>query len=154
MPGHGVPLGAISDATYASFSLSPSSGSLLVLYTDGLIEYKRDLIGGEERLMKAVQHVVASGVSDPASALRDEIFRDGRPVDDVAVLTLRFSGLESAERDTGFMAVEALKLNGAAIEAPLLTSGDTRQADVGKPPCDRTWVPRGESRSRRFAIAE
>ena len=90
--GQGIPLGVVADTRYPSFSLSPKAGALLVLYTDGLIEYDRDLVGGERRLLRAVERVAASDPPDPAAALRDAIFNKSGPVDDVAILTLRIRG--------------------------------------------------------------
>jgi CHASE3 domain sensor protein len=90
--GQGVPLGIVPDAQYQSFSLSPKPGALLVLYTDGLVEYDRDLVGGERRLLRAAGRVAAADPADPAAALRDTIFSKTGPVDDVAILTLRIRG--------------------------------------------------------------
>ncbi len=96
--GQGIPLGVVADAQYQSFSLSPKSGALLILYTDGLVEYDRDLAGGERRLLLAARRVAASDPPDPAAALRDAIFSKAGPVDDVAILTLRIRGHVKTKR--------------------------------------------------------
>jgi serine phosphatase RsbU (regulator of sigma subunit) len=123
VPGRGVPLGIVPDASYATFSLRAPAGGLLVFYTDGLIEYKRDLIAGERRLLDAVESVAASDSVDPALALRDAMFSDGRPFDDVAVLTVRFASTTPADGGAP-PEVEALKIT----RAPL--GETTRPADT------------------------
>jgi serine phosphatase RsbU (regulator of sigma subunit) len=97
----GIPLGVVDHATYSSYLLSPPAGSLIVLYTDGLVEYDHDLIAGERRLLKAVAQIASSGAPDPAGALRDAIFAKRAPVDDVAVVTLRMGGPQSGRAAQG-----------------------------------------------------
>jgi serine phosphatase RsbU (regulator of sigma subunit) len=104
--GGGVPIGILPNATYSSYRVRLTAGSLLVLYTDGLVEYNRDLIAGVDRLLLALTGVAASGAADPARALSDAMFSDGRPFDDVAVLTLRF------------LAADAGRANGPALAPP------------------------------------
>ena len=88
--GNGVPLGIINDATYSSHTLAPAAGSFLVLYTDGVTEYARDIAAGEAALLRAAKRVARASRKDPALALRDAVFRRAKPFDDVAILTLRF----------------------------------------------------------------
>jgi serine phosphatase RsbU (regulator of sigma subunit) len=85
----GPPLGAIDRPAYAVTSAWISPGSLLVLYTDGLIEYGRDWDEGERRLLDALRAIPAN-VGDPADALMHEIFGSESPFDDVAILTVSF----------------------------------------------------------------
>lgn len=88
LPSAGLPLGVESDVDYRSFVAHAAPETMLVLYTDGVIEERRDLIEGERRLLAAVDSVRAS--ADPASAILAEVFAGARPRDDVAVLTLTF----------------------------------------------------------------
>ena len=89
LPGGGMPLGA-SDSVGApdwTFTLPP--GAQVVLYTDGMIEYDRDLDAGEERLLEAVCAELAAGKGgDPAKAIQERIFRHTANKDDAATLTL------------------------------------------------------------------
>jgi serine phosphatase RsbU (regulator of sigma subunit)/CHASE3 domain sensor protein len=87
----GVPLGILSSATFGSFSVQASSGALLVLYTDGVIEHKRDLLDGERRLLDAARSAVDQHALDPASSVRSAIFGDEPPDDDVAIMTVSFA---------------------------------------------------------------
>jgi CHASE3 domain sensor protein len=87
----GLPLGILPNVHYASFTAHACAGALLLLYTDGVIEHKRDLIEGERRLLEAAQAAAAQGAADPASSVRMAIFADKLPVDDVAIMTVSFA---------------------------------------------------------------
>lgn len=69
---------------------------VLALYTDGLIEFSRDLLGAELNVAAAVASLVNNPISQPAAFLRDTVL-DGEPaLDDVAILTLQFSRFTNA----------------------------------------------------------
>jgi CHASE3 domain sensor protein len=93
----GVPLGILPDVEYGSFIAHAHPGALLVLYTDGVIEHKRDLIEGERRLLEAARMVVEMGSLDPASSVRAVIFADKAPDDDVAIMTVSFAAGDHPE---------------------------------------------------------
>ena len=62
--------------------------ALLVLYTDGLIEFDRDLIGGEAALRAAVEAEYADRFVQPAQGILARVI-GGRPTpDDIAIVTL------------------------------------------------------------------
>ncbi len=86
----GPPLGALDRPTYATTATAVSPGSMLVLYTDGLIEYGRDWEAGEARLLEAIRSVDRQSSMDPAAAIMKAIFDGNPPVDDVAILTITF----------------------------------------------------------------
>jgi serine phosphatase RsbU (regulator of sigma subunit) len=85
----GPPLGALYKPVYAVASALIAPGSMLVLYTDGLVEYGRDWDEGERRLREVLRAMPADA-GDPADALMREIFGSQPPIDDVAILTVRF----------------------------------------------------------------
>ncbi len=87
LPFGGVPLGAIADATYLSHRVQIGDRGLVVLYTDGVIEYDRDVFAGERRLLAAVDAAWRSG-GDLAVSIREAVFRGTLPGDDVAILTI------------------------------------------------------------------
>jgi hypothetical protein len=87
----GLPLGLFAGVPYSSFTTTARAGTLLVLYTDGVIEHKRDLIEGQRRLLEAAESVAAHAVADPARSLRDAIFGAAAPDDDVAIMTISFA---------------------------------------------------------------
>jgi PAS domain S-box-containing protein len=87
----GPPLGPAFDAASVPeqrFSLS--GGDTLVFYTDGLIEFDRDLIRGERRLQEAVRDRRFLLRAEPAQAIIDAVL-DGPQRDDVAVLVMATS---------------------------------------------------------------
>jgi serine phosphatase RsbU (regulator of sigma subunit) len=85
----GPPLGALYKPAYTVASALIVPGSMLALYTDGLVEYGRDWDEGERRLLDALRAMPADA-GDPADALMREIFGSQAPLDDVAILTVRF----------------------------------------------------------------
>jgi serine phosphatase RsbU (regulator of sigma subunit) len=67
------------------------SGSLLVLYTDGLIEFNHDMDKGEALLLNAAQGAVESHASKPAQFIVEHVVGKERVYpDDIAVLTIAF----------------------------------------------------------------
>ena len=65
-------------------------GSLLVLYTDGLIEFTRDIIAGEKNLLRVASEVAASSADNPALAIKERVLGGASPEDDIAILTVKF----------------------------------------------------------------
>jgi serine phosphatase RsbU (regulator of sigma subunit) len=86
-----LPLGVAVKPGYVTSRVQLGAGAMVVLYTDGLIEYSRDLAEGEAALMEAAQAAAALPAADPAVEIRNRIFRDRKVADDVAILTIRFS---------------------------------------------------------------
>jgi PAS domain S-box-containing protein len=65
--------------------------SLVVFYTDGLIEATRDLIEGERLLHRALERGDLLDAGDPAIALLGAVVSE--PLDDVAILTMHVGAL-------------------------------------------------------------
>jgi serine phosphatase RsbU (regulator of sigma subunit)/anti-sigma regulatory factor (Ser/Thr protein kinase) len=101
LPADGIPLG-IDDRVGASdwtFGLPP--GSLFVLFTDGLIEFERDVVAGRARVVAAMRSAVSK--PNPSGAARSivrRVFADTKNTDDVAVLAV--SAVDDLERDFTF----------------------------------------------------
>ena len=87
--GRGLPLGTGVPARYSQDVVELTAGSVLVLYTDGLVERRGSSIDdGLERLRKAV----AEGPRDPEPLLEhilDRMVGDVERDDDIAVLAAR-----------------------------------------------------------------
>ena len=66
-------------------------GTILVLYTDGLLEVTRDPIAGEAALLVAVQSELAAPSPDSAQAIVQNVLDGQSAQDDIAVLLLRIS---------------------------------------------------------------
>jgi PAS domain S-box-containing protein len=90
--GTGTPLGDIFEASsleeqHIALGDGPAA---IVFYTDGLVEYRRDILGGLERLERVVRARTFLDAEEPAQAVIDAVL-DGHQVDDVAVLVMRIS---------------------------------------------------------------
>jgi serine phosphatase RsbU (regulator of sigma subunit) len=85
----GPPLGIDSEIELNSVKYAFEPGSMLVLYTDGLIEERRDIVASELALIDAVQHNRESPA--PAAEIFAALLPDNHPRDDVAILTARFA---------------------------------------------------------------
>jgi serine phosphatase RsbU (regulator of sigma subunit) len=93
LPNHGFPLGVeleLPDLIREhEFTYDP--GTLLVLYTDGLIEFSHDVEDGEARLLKAARDAVEAKAPHPAKFIVDSVLeKDPEYSDDVAVMTIFF----------------------------------------------------------------
>jgi serine phosphatase RsbU (regulator of sigma subunit) len=94
LPNHGFALGVEVEMPdlIREHRFSYEAGSLLVLYTDGLIEFDRNAADGEAQLLVASRAAVEERVSSPASFIVESVVRKGLQLpDDVAVLTIRFA---------------------------------------------------------------
>jgi serine phosphatase RsbU (regulator of sigma subunit) len=119
----GLPLGVAHDAEYRSFAVQAEHGDLLVLYTDGLLEYDRDLLAGERRILEAVSAIASRRIDNPAAAIRDAIFARYEPSDDVAIMTIAFARHASEHTAEG----EPLWSVGVrGVRAPFASRGRTR----------------------------
>ncbi|MFZ0030691.1 MAG: SpoIIE family protein phosphatase [Candidatus Cybelea sp.] len=96
----GLPLGLRVRGETAASTVLPES-SLVVFYTDGLVEAEHDIIGGLHRLARATARPEIADSSNPADALYRAVLQNGN-ADDVVVLTLQLES--TAERSTYAMA--------------------------------------------------
>jgi serine phosphatase RsbU (regulator of sigma subunit) len=93
MPNHGFPLGVEVNLPdlIREHEFTYESGSLLVLYTDGLIEFSHDVAEGEARLLKAARDAVTAQVEHPARFIVESVLQEEpQHPDDVAVMTIFF----------------------------------------------------------------
>jgi anti-sigma regulatory factor (Ser/Thr protein kinase) len=100
LPKDGLPLGIVDElgATDWTFTLPP--GATFAVYTDGLIEYSRDIVEGEHRLLDAMRDSAVVRDVEPARALLRHIFATQPNTDDVATLTV--SAADVPSRSFGF----------------------------------------------------
>ena len=85
----GAPLGCGDLAgvqTSRSVALPPQS--CVVLYTDGLIEWSRNIVEGEKRLKECFAALHPSRIERPAQALIEAVLTDRLARDDIAVMTV------------------------------------------------------------------
>jgi PAS domain S-box-containing protein len=97
-------------------------GTIVTLYTDGLIESTRDVLEGERRLLAAIASEAVLHTSNPAAFIRDSVLHDGVR-DDVAVLTV----LMGNRAHWSFDASDAMAAHGA--RAPFMRALRENGAD-------------------------
>jgi len=93
MPNHGFPLGVEVNLPdlIREHEFLYESGTLLVLYTDGLIEFSHDADEGEERLLKAARDAVEAKAPNPARFIAQSVLQaEPQHPDDIAVMTIFF----------------------------------------------------------------
>lgn len=86
----GAPLGLRTESEPCGNIAHVAPQSVLVLYTDGIIEYGRDLIAGETALRATVARADIAFHESPANAIKATL-APGSTVDDIAILTARFT---------------------------------------------------------------
>lgn len=95
LPKDGLPLGIVETVGATDWTFTVPSGALFTVYTDGLIEYSRDVIDGEQRLLDAAREGVVQLDAEPARALLRRIFAARENTDDVATLTVTAADVAS-----------------------------------------------------------
>ena len=96
LPAGGIPLGVSDTLETVVHRISLSPDSILVLYTDGLVEFGRDIEKAEKTLRASVGALLSDPtLVRPAVTLQKALLGDGRPVDDVAILLARFSTVDA-----------------------------------------------------------
>jgi CHASE3 domain sensor protein len=84
LPYGGPPLGIEPYDRYETIATPVPERSLIVMYTDGVIEQKRDDVYGERELLSAIAAVETD--ENVAESLFRRLFRGARPSDDVTVV--------------------------------------------------------------------
>ena len=87
----GLPLGVNESADYVNQSLHLPTGAMLVLYTDGLLEYSRDIATAQSSLLKATSSAVRSEMNGCAKRMFHSVTRNAATPDDVAILAVRIT---------------------------------------------------------------
>jgi serine phosphatase RsbU (regulator of sigma subunit) len=88
----GLPLGLRSFGAIAKTSqvISLQAGTFAVFFTDGLLEWNRDIAQAWLQLNAAIARPDVREALHPASAIRDRVIDGRRHGDDVAILTVRW----------------------------------------------------------------
>jgi anti-sigma regulatory factor (Ser/Thr protein kinase) len=88
-----LPLGAFLDAPFETHEVYCEDRSMLVLYTDGLIEISRDVIAGDRTLEEVVRSDAVAHAANAAEFIERAI-ADEAPRDDIAILVVNFGERE------------------------------------------------------------
>jgi hypothetical protein len=97
LPGRGLPLGLRDGHEPPTSTVVLPPSSLLVFFTDGLVESTHDLAEGERRTFAALRDPQIVDGRAPAASLVARVV-GGAVRDDIAVLTVRVSGAPNAAR--------------------------------------------------------
>ena len=96
----GLPIG-LRDDEGVDFSVTLPPECTIVLFTDGLLEFTRDLDEGERRIERAVSELATEHAGDLAHVLMERVLGSDTATDDIAILTA--SVRELPRRETGEM---------------------------------------------------
>lgn len=88
LPHGGMPLGTAPSIQSVDWTFTIPPGARAIFYTDGLVEYDRDILGGEERLLEVVSDVRGLPTDNPAEAIQERIFHTKPNRDDAATFVL------------------------------------------------------------------
>jgi PAS domain S-box-containing protein len=102
----GLALGVTIDATWTSRVVALAPAATVVFYTDGITEFKRDVLGGERKLLEAAKRISGQKPEQhPARAIEDYVFKGSAPADDVAILVLQCGDGANAAAESAHGAV-------------------------------------------------
>jgi anti-sigma regulatory factor (Ser/Thr protein kinase) len=105
LPKDGLPLGILDEVGASDWTFTLPPGALFALYTDGLIEYSRDVIEGETRLAEALAAAAAERGADPAQTLLARVFAAQGNTDDVATLIVALADVPDRSFGSTFSAL-------------------------------------------------
>ncbi|MBV8580223.1 MAG: SpoIIE family protein phosphatase [Candidatus Eremiobacteraeota bacterium] len=127
----GLPIG-LRDDQGVDFALRLHAPCTLVLFTDGLMEFGRDLLDGERRIEDAMHALAREEIDHLAASLMRAVLVDDEPTDDIAILTMtvhRFAQeLPGDEREWRFASDDGR--TGAAVRREV---GDLIARWTGRP---------------------
>ncbi|HEX3466489.1 MAG TPA: SpoIIE family protein phosphatase [Candidatus Elarobacter sp.] len=133
LPGAGLPIG-LRDEQGVDFALRLRAPCTLVMFTDGLMEFARDLDEGERRIENAIRNLARENIDHLANAVMKEVLGDDEATDDIAILTVtieRFAAdLPGDEREWRFVSDDARTSVAARREIGALISAWTGRDDV------------------------
>jgi len=95
LAGSGLPIG-LREGDGVDFTLTLPPGCTIVLYTDGLIEFARDLDEGERRLDAAIAALDISAGDAIAGGIMQRVLGSDTANDDIAILTATIHSLPAA----------------------------------------------------------
>jgi serine phosphatase RsbU (regulator of sigma subunit)/anti-sigma regulatory factor (Ser/Thr protein kinase) len=106
----GLPIGLREDDG-VDFALTLHAPCTLTLFTDGLIEFARDLDEGERRIEAAIRDLSGTDTEHLAAAIMKRVLGDDEATDDIAILTAtidRFPAeVAGEEREWRFLSTDA-----------------------------------------------
>ncbi len=104
LPAGGIPLGIAPSVDAIDWTFTMAPGSLLALYTDGLIEHSRDVIAGEAALLEALCAEAACGAIS-AHSLLERALAGVKNTDDTVALVIAVDDAPAEEFFFEFSAI-------------------------------------------------
>lgn len=96
----GLPLGVAVDPEVQNFDAALQRGTVILFYTDGVSEFRRNIEWAEAALQDAITKLANDGsTSRPASAVLRAVMGAERPTDDAVVMVLQLSPLAGLPRE-------------------------------------------------------
>ena len=95
LAGAGLPIGLRGDDG-VDFAVRLHAPCTIVLYTDGLLEFARDLEDGQHRIEAAIRELADEGVEHFAGELMKRVLDDDEASDDIAILTVTIDAFVDA----------------------------------------------------------
>jgi PAS domain S-box-containing protein len=89
IPAPGGPIGWPGAGSIETIDVELAPGESLVLYTDGLIEAGKDILAGEEALMRHARALLESSANEMARGLLERALSDGARRDDSVAVVIR-----------------------------------------------------------------
>jgi PAS domain S-box-containing protein len=138
LEAHGLPLGLREHDGTPSTARPIEPGSVLVLFTDGLIESTHDIDEGYRRLEAALRDPATLRARDLAARLRDAVLVEGAR-DDVAILCGRYAGVtferhrvdvRNAAESARFAALLIAALEGAGYAPDAIVNAEIVLAEL------------------------
>jgi serine phosphatase RsbU (regulator of sigma subunit) len=86
-------LGVEVTANYTTQTLQARDGATLILYTDGIVEYQRDVIAGEQRLLRVARECTELRPMATAEDMLKCLIPNGSLSDDASVMLIAFRSL-------------------------------------------------------------
>jgi PAS domain S-box-containing protein len=91
----GPPLGLGIDLDLTTYSVPIRPDAVVAIYTDGMTEFSRDVVGAELKLRATVGVLVGNTtIARPAVAVQEIVFNDAPTRDDAALLLMQFSHVD------------------------------------------------------------
>ncbi len=129
----GLPIG-LRDDEGVDFALTLPPHCTLVLYTDGLLEFSRDLDDGERRIEAAIRDLDVDDSDHLAGSIMKRVLRDDDPTDDIAILTATLGALAATapfeDREWRFRSSDARTATLVRHEIGELVAGWTGRDDA------------------------
>jgi hypothetical protein len=130
----GIPLGIGLPIKLQTYTASLEPGAVVLFYTDGLTEFKRNVERAERAAFQALTHLADGTIVDrPALFIQQSVMGSERPTDDTVLLVVRRSSAISGSANGNRTRVlrQAQDDKGSQAQDDM---GSQAQDDMGAPP--------------------